>query len=75
MFFYITYKALQIVSVFFIISEVSFMVRKGCISKTFHCKSMLSSESIYNIFYTNVMTVYINNCIIRQFSKYGSNCL
>ena len=30
------------------------------VSETFHCKFMLSSKSMYIIFYTRIIIVYIN---------------
>ena len=59
--FYITYSAMQTVSVFFFyyIRGVIYTMWKA-VSKAFHCKFMLSSKSIYVIFYTSIIIVYIN---------------
>ena len=53
---------MQTVSVYYVfdyIRDVIYNMWKA-VSKTFHCKLMFSSKSMYIIFFTSIIIVYIN---------------
>ena len=63
---------MQAVSVYFVFNCIRSLIYSmwEAVSETFHCKFMLSSKSVYIIFCTSIIIVYINIGIICQFSKY-----
>ena len=60
--FYIRDKAMQAVSVYFVFNCIRSLIYSmwEAVSETFHCKFMLSSKSMYIIFCTSIIIVYIN---------------
>ena len=53
---------MQAVSVYFVFNCIRGLIysMREAVSETFHCKFMLNSKSMYIIFCTSIIIVYIN---------------